>query len=85
MAGVFWRNCWLAGKSQEEQSVLYRSDRTWQVHQGSETTALQALLRNILAAGWQPMLRRSGKCCMGMRHRSQIIRSSSGNSIASVT
>jgi len=45
---------------------------------------LQILQRNILAAGWQPMLRRSVKCCMGMRHRSQIIGPvSSGSSTAS--
>jgi hypothetical protein len=34
-----------------------------QAHQGSETTAWQALQRNILTAGRQPMLRRSVKCC----------------------
>jgi len=69
----------LAGKAEE-------SERSCQAHQGSETTVLQAMQRNILAAGRQPMLRRSVKCCIGMPHRSQVIKPGFfGSSTASVT
>ena len=82
--GFFWLAVSMGRSQIGPLAFLVRSEAS-QAHQGSKITILQPLQRNILAAGWQPMLRRSVKCCMGLPHRSQVISGSSGNSVASVT